>query len=65
MQDQEGHVADAGKETLTSVQTSEIEDWTKYKDDDIMQQQSSIQAEQAVKTQFVGDKASAILFSKH
>ncbi|XP_009607147.1 OVARIAN TUMOR DOMAIN-containing deubiquitinating enzyme 1 [Nicotiana tabacum] len=56
MQDQEGHVADAGKETLTSVQTSEIEDWTKYKDDDIMQQQSSIQAEQAVKTQFVGDK---------
>ncbi|MCD7461491.1 hypothetical protein HAX54_046252 [Datura stramonium] len=53
MQDQEGDVADVEKETLTSVQTSEIDDWKKYKDDDIMQQHSAIQAEQAVKIQFV------------
>ncbi|CAN4114279.1 unnamed protein product [Withania somnifera] len=56
MQDQEGDVADAEKETLTSVQTSEIDDWKKYKDDDIMQQHSAIQAEEAVKIPFVGDK---------
>lgn len=56
MQDQEGDVVDAEKETLTSVQTSEIDDWKKYKDDDIMQQHSAIQAEEAVKIPFVGDK---------
>lgn len=55
MQDQEGDVADAEKETLTS---SETDDWKKYRDDDIMQQHSAIQAEQAVKVPFVGDKAS-------
>lgn len=61
MQDQERDVADAEKETLASVQTSEVDDWKKYKDDDIMQQHSAIQAEQAVKIPFVGDKASVIL----
>ncbi|WMV25040.1 hypothetical protein MTR67_018425 [Solanum verrucosum] len=59
MQDQEGDVAEAvadtEKETLTS---SETDDWKKYRDDDIMQQHSAIQAEQAVKVPFVGDKAS-------
>ncbi|KAL3339302.1 hypothetical protein AABB24_028099 [Solanum stoloniferum] len=52
MQDQERDVADAEKETLTF----ETDDWKKYRDDDIMQQHSAIQAEQAVKVPFVGDK---------
>ncbi|KAF3682123.1 putative pre-mRNA-processing factor 6-like [Capsicum annuum] len=65
MKDQDGDVADAEKETLTSVQTSEIDDWKRFKDDDIMEQHSAIQAEQAVKIPFVGDKASVILSWKH
>lgn len=53
-QDVDVDVADAAKETFTS---SETDDWKKYKDDDIMQQHSAIQAEQAVKVPFLGDKA--------
>lgn len=34
----------------------QVNDWENYKDDDIMQQQSAIRAEEAVKIPFVGDK---------
>lgn len=56
MQNQEGHAVDADTVTLTSIQTSDIDDWENFKDDDIMQQQSAIQAEEAEKIPFVGDK---------
>ncbi|KAL2468868.1 Ubiquitin thioesterase otubain-like [Forsythia ovata] len=56
MQNQEGNAVDADTVTMTSVQTSEIDDWANFKDDDIMQQQSAIQSEEAGKIPFVGDK---------
>ncbi|GLT86776.1 hypothetical protein SLE2022_048940 [Rubroshorea leprosula] len=61
MQNQEGPVADGEKESTESLQTLppnefEIEDWANFVDDDIMQQQSAIHAEEAKKVPFVGDK---------
>ncbi|XP_060213534.1 OVARIAN TUMOR DOMAIN-containing deubiquitinating enzyme 1 [Lycium barbarum] len=57
MQDQEGDAVDTAKETLMSAQeTSKDDEWTKIRDDDIMQQHSAIQAEEALKVPFVGDK---------
>lgn len=57
MQNQDGQVVKSETETKTSIQTSEIDDWANFRDDDIMQQQSAIQAEEAGKIPFVGDKA--------
>lgn len=61
MQNQEGNAVDADTVTLTSIQTSEIDEWENFKDDDIMLQQSAIQAEEAEKIPFVGDKARELL----
>ncbi|CAK9171901.1 unnamed protein product [Ilex paraguariensis] len=57
MQKQEGLLTDAEMESMTSVQASEVDDWANFKDNDIMQQQSAILAEEAEKIPFVGDKA--------
>ncbi|GLU06296.1 hypothetical protein SLE2022_233390 [Rubroshorea leprosula] len=61
MQNQEGPVADGEKESTGSLQTLppnefELGHWENFVDDDIMQQQSTIQAEEAKKVPFVGDK---------
>ncbi|GER55340.1 ubiquitin thioesterase otubain-like [Striga asiatica] len=56
MQNQDGHVLESEKETITSVQTSETDDWASFRDDDIMQQQSAILADEAGKIPFIGDK---------
>ncbi|KAL2253832.1 UNVERIFIED_CONTAM: hypothetical protein Sindi_0177900, partial [Sesamum indicum] len=53
MQNQDGHVVESGTETITSTKASEIEDWANFRDDDILQQQSAIQAEEAGKIPFV------------
>lgn len=49
------NAVDAQKEKST-YQISEENDWSNYRDSDIMQQQSAIQAEEAEKIPFVGDK---------
>uniref|UniRef100_A0A5B7B2E5 Ubiquitin thioesterase n=1 Tax=Davidia involucrata TaxID=16924 RepID=A0A5B7B2E5_DAVIN len=54
MQNQEGLPADAEMES--SIQASKVDDWANFRDDDIMQQQSAIQAVEAEKIPFVGDK---------
>lgn len=56
MQNQDGQVVEPDTET-TSLPASEINDWSNYRDDEVMQQQSAIQAEEAGKITFVGDKA--------
>ncbi|PIN25636.1 ubiquitin hydrolase [Handroanthus impetiginosus] len=56
MQNHDGDVVESKTESITSIQTSEIDDWANFRDDDIMKQQSAIQAEEAVKIPFVGDK---------
>ncbi|KAG5532770.1 hypothetical protein RHGRI_027163 [Rhododendron griersonianum] len=57
MQNQDGLLADAEVEGITSIQASNVDDWENFRDDAIMQQQSSIWAEEAEKIPFVGDKA--------
>ncbi|XP_051116631.1 OVARIAN TUMOR DOMAIN-containing deubiquitinating enzyme 1-like [Andrographis paniculata] len=54
MQNQDGSVADT--ETGTIMQVSEVNNCGKVRDEDIMQQKSAIQAEEAGKIPFVGDK---------
>lgn len=44
---------------IESLKASEVDDWENIKDNDIMQQQSAIWAEEAKKFPFVGDKARA------
>ncbi|KAK6252844.1 hypothetical protein QUC31_014564 [Theobroma cacao] len=56
MQNREGVVADGEKESAVSIPVSEFDDWAKFADDDIMQQQSAFHAEEAKKVPFVGDK---------
>ncbi|KAL1550517.1 ubiquitinyl hydrolase 1 [Salvia divinorum] len=56
MQNLGGQPAEPETETKISLQTSEINDWTNYRDDEVMQQHSAIQAEEAGKIPFVGDK---------
>ncbi|XP_042048688.1 OVARIAN TUMOR DOMAIN-containing deubiquitinating enzyme 1-like [Salvia splendens] len=56
MQNPDGQAAEPETETKISLQTSEINDWTNYRDDEVMQQHSAIQAEEAGKIPFVGDK---------
>ncbi|XP_027153135.1 ubiquitin thioesterase otubain-like [Coffea eugenioides] len=56
MQNLKAHDGDAETEKVSSTQASEIDDWANFKDDDIMQQQFAIQAEEAEKIPFVGDK---------
>ena len=56
MQNQEGAVADGKKESAVSIPISEFDDWANFADDDIMQQQSAIHAEEAKTIPFVGDK---------
>ncbi|XWS54086.1 hypothetical protein CRYUN_Cryun10bG0058700 [Craigia yunnanensis] len=56
MQNQEGAIADGEKESAVSIPISEFDDWANFADDDIMQQQSAIHAEEAKKIPFVGDK---------
>lgn len=52
MQNQEGLLADVEIESVTPGG----DDWASFRDDDIMQQQSAIHAEEAVKMPFVGNK---------
>ena len=40
-------------------------DWTCYRDDDIIQQQNAIQAEEALKTPFVGNKVRSTKIKAH
>ncbi|KAF5449225.1 hypothetical protein F2P56_029696 [Juglans regia] len=56
MQNQEGPKADGELEAAASTPTPEFDDWPNFGDDDIMQQQSAIRAEEADKTPFVGNK---------
>lgn len=56
MLNQEGAVTDGEKESAVSIPISEFDDWANFADDDIMQQQSAIHAEEAKKIPFVGDK---------
>lgn len=59
MQNKDGPLADGESEAATSNPTPDFDDWAKFGDDDIMQQQTAIRAEEAEKTPFVGDKARA------
>lgn len=59
MQNQEGLQADGEVDSATSAPSTQFDDWANCADNDIMQQQSSIQAEEAEKTPFVADKARA------
>lgn len=63
MENKQAVLEDGEIESVT-VTVSEIDAWTNFGDDDIMQQQYSIQADEAKKFPFVGDKArlSAQLF---
>ncbi|KAL8519938.1 hypothetical protein ACS0TY_010755 [Phlomoides rotata] len=56
MQNPDGPPVASEPETITSVYPSEADDWENFRDDDIMLQHSAIQAEEAVKIPFVGDK---------
>ncbi|XP_042057315.1 OVARIAN TUMOR DOMAIN-containing deubiquitinating enzyme 1-like isoform X1 [Salvia splendens] len=56
MQNQDGQPAEPETDTITSLPTSEVNDWANYRDDEVMQQHSAIQAEEAGKIPFVGDK---------
>lgn len=56
MQGQDGNVTDVEIGCSASPQTSGVDDWTKFGDNDIMQQHSIIRAEEAEKLPFVGDK---------
>ncbi|KAL0004721.1 hypothetical protein SO802_012282 [Lithocarpus litseifolius] len=56
MQNKDGPQADGELEAATSNPTPDFDDWAKFADDDIMQQQTAIRAEEAEKTPFVGDK---------
>lgn len=57
MQNKDGPPVTSEPETITSIYPSEADDWENFRDDDIMLQHSAIQAEEAVKIPFVGDKA--------
>ena len=59
MQNKDGPQADGEMEAATSNPTPDFDDWAKFGDDDIMQQQTAIRAEEAEKAPFVGDKARA------
>ena len=56
MQSKEAVVEDGEIKSVTAV-GSEIDGWTNFGDNDIMQQQYTIQSEEAKKVPFVGDKA--------
>ncbi|KAL6977671.1 ubiquitin-specific protease otu1 [Sarracenia purpurea var. burkii] len=56
MKNQEGILTDAEMKGITPIQASIVDDWENFRDDDIMQQQSAIRAEEAEKIPFVGDK---------
>ena len=64
MQNQEELLADGEMEGKTPIQASNDDDWANFRDDDIMQQQSAIQAVEAEKIPFVGDKAWVKLYMK-
>lgn len=49
-------LSDGKTESMTSNPASEIDDWANFRDDDIMQQQTAIRAEEAEKIPFIGDK---------
>lgn len=57
MESQEGLQADAESEHKVSIPASDVYAWENIRDDDIMQQQSAIRAEEAEKVPFIGDKA--------
>lgn len=57
MQNQEGLQADGEVESATSVPATEFGEWSNFADNDIMHQQSAIQAEEAEKIPYVADKA--------
>ena len=51
-----GAIADVEKEFIVSTPISKLDDWANFVDDNIIQQQSAIHAEEAKKIPFVGDK---------
>ncbi|KAF8390744.1 hypothetical protein HHK36_025271 [Tetracentron sinense] len=59
MQSKEELVADGEMECVSSNPALAVDDWANFRDNDIMQQQTAIQAEEAEKMPFVGDKARA------
>ncbi|XP_042501899.1 OVARIAN TUMOR DOMAIN-containing deubiquitinating enzyme 1-like isoform X1 [Macadamia integrifolia] len=56
MQPQEDLVVDAEMDCVTSNPAYSADDWANFRDDDIMQQQTAIHAEEAEKIPFIGDK---------
>ena len=57
MESQGALQADAESEPKVSIPVSDVDGWENIRDDDIMQQQSAIRAEEAEKVPFIGDKA--------
>ncbi|KAL9321288.1 hypothetical protein ACSQ67_013127 [Phaseolus vulgaris] len=57
MQSKEAVVEDGEITSSVTVADSEFDEWNNFGDDDIMQQQYTIQADEAKKIPFVGDKA--------
>jgi len=57
MQSKEAVVEDGEITSSVTFADSEYDEWNSYGDDDIMQQQYTIQADEAKKVPFVGDKA--------
>ena len=55
MQNQEA-LPDGGEIEPVTVPVLEFDEWASFGDDDIMQQQAAIQAEESKKVPFVGDK---------
>lgn len=62
MQNHDGLQSDGEVEPATSAPATQCDDWANFADNDIWQQQSSIQAEEAEKIPFVADKARAKLY---
>lgn len=57
MDNEEGLQADGESDPKAPIPVSEVDAWENIRDDDIMQQQSAIRAEEAEKVPFIGDKA--------
>ncbi|CBI29258.3 hypothetical protein AAG906_004128 [Vitis piasezkii] len=56
MENEEGLQADGESDPKAPIPVSEVDAWENIRDDDIMQQQSAIRAEEAEKVPFIGDK---------
>ncbi|XP_052177116.1 OVARIAN TUMOR DOMAIN-containing deubiquitinating enzyme 1 isoform X2 [Diospyros lotus] len=56
MQNQDGPLSNREMEPTAPIQASEVDDWSKFKDDGVMQEQSASCYEDVEKIPFVGDK---------